>query len=46
MPSPFTDEHQLIRKTVRQFAEKELAPHVEEWERERGFPGVGVQARG
>jgi citronellyl-CoA dehydrogenase len=38
MPSPFTDEHQQFRKTVRQFAEKELAPHVEEWERDEVFP--------
>ena len=27
---PFTPEHTLFRKTVRQFAEKELAPHTEE----------------
>jgi citronellyl-CoA dehydrogenase len=36
--SPFTSEHELFRKTVRDFAEKELLPHKEEWERERGFP--------
>lgn len=38
MPSPFTEEHQQFRKTVRQFCEKELAPHVEEWERDELFP--------
>lgn len=38
MPSPFTEEHQLFRKTVRDFAEKELAPHVDEWERDELFP--------
>jgi citronellyl-CoA dehydrogenase len=38
MPSPFTEEHQQFRKTVRQFAEKELAPHVDEWERDEVFP--------
>src|SRR5271154_5556292 len=38
MPSPFSEEHQQFRKTVRQFAEKELAPHVEEWERDEVFP--------
>ena len=38
MPSPYSEEHQQFRKTVRQFAEKELAPHVEEWERDELFP--------
>ena len=38
MPTPFTEEHQQFRKTVRQFCEKELAPHVEEWERDELFP--------
>jgi citronellyl-CoA dehydrogenase len=36
--NPFTEEHQHFRKTVRQFAEKELAPHVEEWEKDEVFP--------
>ncbi len=30
--SPFTDEHEMFRKTVRDFVEKEINPHVEEWE--------------
>jgi citronellyl-CoA dehydrogenase len=38
MPSPFTPEHLEFRKTVRQFCEKELAPHVDEWERDELFP--------
>jgi citronellyl-CoA dehydrogenase len=38
MPSPYTEEHQAFRKTVRQFCEKELFPHVEEWERDETFP--------
>jgi len=38
MPTPFREEHQHFRKTVRQFCEKELAPHVEEWERDDIFP--------
>jgi citronellyl-CoA dehydrogenase len=38
MPTPFREEHQQFRKTVRQFCEKELAPHVEEWERDCLFP--------
>ena len=38
MWQPFTEEHTHFRKTVRAFAEKELAPHVEEWERDELFP--------
>jgi citronellyl-CoA dehydrogenase len=38
MSNPFTENHQLFRKTVRDFAEKELLPHKEEWEKNRGFP--------
>jgi citronellyl-CoA dehydrogenase len=38
MWKPFTEEHTHFRKTVRAFAEKELAPHVEEWERDELFP--------
>ena len=38
MPSPFREEHEQFRKTVRQFAEKELAPYVDEWERAEIFP--------
>ena len=36
--SSFTPEHELFRKTVRDFAEKELLPHKEEWEAARAFP--------
>ncbi len=36
--SPFTSEHELFRKTVRDFAEKELLPHKEEWEKAKDFP--------
>ena len=38
MWQPFTEEHAQFRKTVRQFAEKELAPHAEEWEADEMFP--------
>ncbi len=38
MLSPFTEEHQQFRRTVRQFCEKELAPHVAEWENDELFP--------
>jgi len=36
--SPYTTEHDLFRTQVRQFAEKELFPHLEEWERDEMFP--------
>jgi citronellyl-CoA dehydrogenase len=38
MWKPFTEEHEHFRKTVRAFAEKELAPHVEAWEADETFP--------
>src|SRR5579864_7750517 len=38
MPSPFTEEHQLFRATVRGFCERELLPHVDEWEADELFP--------
>ena len=36
--SPFGPEHELFRKTVRDFAVKELAPHVDDWEHDELFP--------
>ncbi|MCK9249645.1 MAG: acyl-CoA dehydrogenase family protein [Solirubrobacteraceae bacterium] len=33
----FTEEHEELRASIRQFVEKELAPHAEEWE-ETTFP--------
>lgn len=38
MPSPFKEEHNLFRQQVRNFAEKELAPNVDQWEEEECFP--------
>ena len=38
MPSPFREEHDHFRNTVRQFATKELAPYAEEWEKAELFP--------
>lgn len=34
----FTEEHGAVRKTIRRFVEKELAPHAEEWEKAEYFP--------
>jgi citronellyl-CoA dehydrogenase len=35
----FNQEHDMFRQTVRRFVENEINPYVEEWERERIFPG-------
>ncbi|AQG79956.1 acyl-CoA dehydrogenase [Spirosoma montaniterrae] len=34
----FTDEHELFRQSVRQFIQKEVVPHTEEWEANRRIP--------
>lgn len=34
----FTDEQQQLRKSVREFAEREIAPHVMEWDEASHFP--------
>jgi alkylation response protein AidB-like acyl-CoA dehydrogenase len=31
--SAFSDEHEQLRESIRRFVERELAPHIEEWER-------------
>jgi citronellyl-CoA dehydrogenase len=38
MQSPYSEEHDMFRAQVRKFAENELAPHVDEWERDELFP--------
>jgi citronellyl-CoA dehydrogenase len=38
MGTPFREEHDHFRNTVRQFAQKELAPYADEWERAELFP--------
>ena len=34
----FTQEHEALRRTVRQFVENEINPHVEAWEKAGRFP--------
>jgi citronellyl-CoA dehydrogenase len=46
MSSPFTEEHQHFRATVRKFCERELAPHAAEWERDELFPDWVFQRAG
>lgn len=38
MDFELSEEHELLRKTVRDFAEKELAPHCREWDEKQHFP--------
>src|SRR5579872_4046419 len=33
-----TEEQELLRRTVREFAETEIRPHVREWDQEQHFP--------
>jgi alkylation response protein AidB-like acyl-CoA dehydrogenase len=35
---PFDEEHEQLRETVSRFVNKEIAPHVDEWEAAREFP--------
>lgn len=34
----FNEDHELFRQSVRQFIEKEVVPHTEDWETERRIP--------
>ena len=38
MDFDLSDDHELIRRTVRDFAEEEVAPVAEELDREKRFP--------
>jgi alkylation response protein AidB-like acyl-CoA dehydrogenase len=42
----FTDDHQLFRRTVRQFIETEVVPHAEAWETARRIPKAIFQRMG
>jgi acyl-CoA dehydrogenase len=35
---PFSEEHEELRRSVRGFIERELAPHAQQWEAEEWFP--------
>ncbi|HEV2248258.1 MAG TPA: acyl-CoA dehydrogenase family protein, partial [Terriglobia bacterium] len=41
-----SDEEKLVRQTVREFADKEVVPHIEGWFREGRFPMHLVAALG
>ena len=43
--SPFelSSEHETFRKSVREFAEGEIAPHAAQWDKDHHFPTDVVQ---
>ncbi|MGN6696052.1 MAG: acyl-CoA dehydrogenase family protein [Aquihabitans sp.] len=46
MEFEFTEEQEMFRKVVRDFAESEIAPHAEAWDRDHVFPTDTVRAMG
>lgn len=42
----FTEEHEALRKVIRQFVKKEVKPYVDEWENEGIFPREIVKRMG
>lgn len=46
MDFEFSDEQEQFRKVVRDFAEAEIAPHAEAWDRDHYFPADVVLAMG
>jgi butyryl-CoA dehydrogenase len=46
MTFALSEEHEAFRKVVREFAEAEISPHAEEWDREHHFPVDVVQQMG
>ncbi len=46
MDFSFTDEQMQLRKTVREFAEAEIAPHVLEWDEASHFPSEVIAKLG
>jgi glutaryl-CoA dehydrogenase (non-decarboxylating) len=40
-----SEEHTLLRQTVRDFAEREIAPHIREWDRSGAEAGAGPETR-
>ncbi len=44
--SYFSEQHDIFRKSFRDFVERELTPHTDEWESERLFPRSVFQRMG
>src|SRR3954468_13925613 len=45
-PFELTTEHETFRKSVREFAEGEIAPHAAQWDKDHHFPTDVVQKMG
>ena len=46
MTFELSEEHEQFRRTVRDFAEKEIAPHAAQWDRDHHFPVDVVHTMG
>jgi butyryl-CoA dehydrogenase len=46
MDFALADEHEAFRKVVREFADAEIAPYAEEWDRTHDFPADAVRKMG
>jgi len=46
MEFAYTEEHRLLRDTVRAFMESEVAPHVDRWDRAGYFPDEALRRLG
>ena len=46
MDFEFTPEQIQLRKSVQEFAAKEIAPHVLEWDETQSFPSVAIRECG
>ncbi len=46
MSFELSEDHEQFRRTVRDFAEKEIAPHAAQWDREHHFPVDVVRKMG
>lgn len=42
----FTDEHRMVREMVREFARKEIIPHIQKWDAEEHFERPVVERMG
>ena len=45
-PFVLTEDQEALRKEIRQFAAREIAPHVSEWDEKSEFPAVVVKKLG
>ena len=40
--SAYTEDHEAFRQTVRQFLQKEIAPHADKWAADESFPRIDL----